>query len=294
MRRIPPIGLFCALFAASILLWWRPIAATLALAIHNDEYTHILIIVPVAAALVFLQRRSLKISSKVEWLSGTLFALAIAIFVLDTTGAFPQGYRLTLLIFALVLWWMASFALSFGWSAFRRVLFPLCFLFWIVPWPGDFLNYVVTLLQNYSASLTRVFFEIFGIPVLQQGVHLSIPGLNIEVAAECSSIRSSLILLVTSMLLAYICLRPNWKRTLVVLAAIPLSVFKNGVRIFTLAMLGVHVDPGFLTGRLHHEGGIVFFALALVILWVFVRLLERGESPSPPRSLPVRIAETSR
>ena len=45
------------------------------------------------------------------------------------------------------------------------------------------------------------------------------------------------------------------------IAAVPLSVGKNALRIFTLSMLAIHVDPSFLTGRLHREGGVVFFLL---------------------------------
>jgi exosortase/archaeosortase family protein len=62
------------------------------------------------------------------------------------------------------------------------------------------------------------------------------------------------------------------RKILVVLAAIPLSIARNGFRIFALSMLGIHVDPRFLFGSLHHRGGVVFFVLALAVilflLWV--------------------------
>jgi len=51
---------------------------------------------------------------------------------------------------------------------------------------------------------------------------------------------------------------------------------KNGIRIVTLTLLAVHVDPSFLTGQLHHDGGVVFFALALVMLAPVVVLLDKG------------------
>jgi exosortase/archaeosortase family protein len=97
------------------------------------------------------------------------------------------------------------------------------------------------------------------------------------VAEECSSIRSSLMLLVTGMVLAHLFLRSLWSKFLVVLAAVPLSVLKNGLRIFVLSMLGIHVDPGFLTGRLHREGGLIFFGIALLILFFLIRVLQRFE-----------------
>ena len=116
-----------------------------------------------------------------------------------------------------------------------------------------------------------------GVPVTQDGIVVSIPGLTLEVAQECSSARSSLMLIVTSMVLAHLFLRSFWRKTAVVLAAIPLSIAKNGFRIFVIAMLGTRVDPSFLHGKLHRHGGIVFFLLALFALVLLLWLLNRNE-----------------
>jgi exosortase/archaeosortase family protein len=111
---------------------------------------------------------------------------------------------------------------------------------------------------------------------------LSIPGLTLEVAKECSSIRSSLMLVVTTMVLAQLLLRSAWRKTLVVAVAVPLSVVKNGLRIFTIAMLGTRVDPGFLTGNLHHHGGVVFFLIALAGIFLLIWALRRAEGQIVP------------
>ena len=63
----------------------------------------------------------------------------------------------------------------------------------------------------------------------------------------------------------------------VVAFAIPLSVAKNGLRIFTIGMLGTRVDRSFLTGRFHHNGGIVFFLIALAVIFILLWILRRGE-----------------
>jgi len=106
---------------------------------------------------------------------------------------------------------------------------------------------------------------------------VSIPGLDIEVARDCSSIRSSLMLVVTTMVLAHLFLRSGWRKALLALAAIPLSVAKNGLRIFTIAELGTRIDPGFLNGKLHHNGGILFFGLSVVAVGVLLWILRRTE-----------------
>jgi exosortase len=189
----------------------------------------------------------------------------------------PTEIALSLSMLALVAWWIGTAIFCFGTKTFRSLLFPFLFLFWLVPFPAIVLNRIVSLLQQTSASMTYLLFAAVGVPVNQDGVLLSIPGLTIEVAKECSSIRSSLMLMVTSMVLAHLFLRSPWRKAAVVMAAIPLSVVKNAIRIFTLSMLGTRVDAGFLTGRLHHQGGIVFFLLSLVVLCALIWVLQKME-----------------
>jgi exosortase/archaeosortase family protein len=76
------------------------------------------------------------------------------------------------------------------------------------------------------------------------------------------------------MVLTHLLLRSPWRRWLVILLAMPLSVAKNAVRMVTLSLLGMHVDPSFLTGRLHDQGGIVFFSLSVIALWLLIRALQ--------------------
>jgi len=63
--------------------------------------------------------------------------------------------------------------------------------------------------------------------------------------------------------------------------AIPLSVAKNGLRIFVLGVLTTKVDPSFLTGRLHRQGGIIYFLLALLAIFGLLWILRRGENKRP-------------
>jgi exosortase/archaeosortase family protein len=85
-------------------------------------------------------------------------------------------------------------------------------------------------------------------------------------------------LVITTVFLSHLFLRSWWRRALLVAAAIPLSVAKNGLRIVTIAELGTRVDHGFLTGRLHHHGGIVFFGIAVVAVGALLFVLRRTES----------------
>lgn len=190
---------------------------------------------------------------------------------------FQTDVQLSLNMLALVAWWIGGFIFCFGTRAFRSALFPLCFLLWIVPIPQFWLDPIIRLLQEGSVKSAHLLLAATGAPVAEDGTQLTIPGLTIEVARECSSIRSSLMLVVTSMVLAQMLLRSAWQKTLVIAFAIPLSVAKNGLRIFVLAMLATRVDRSYLTGRLHHQGGIIYFLIALAVIFLLIWVARRGE-----------------
>jgi exosortase len=114
-------------------------------------------------------------------------------------------------------------------------------------------------------------------PSFREGIVLNIPNLTIEVAQECSSIRSSLVLIITTMVPAHLFLRTFWKQALLVALPVPLAVAKNAVRIVTIGLLGTLVDPGYRTGRLQTEGGMIFFCLALLIIGLLLWVMRRTE-----------------
>jgi len=270
---------FVVLLLASVALWLHPLASTLDLALESEAYTHILLILPLGLGLIYMRRQVMgshlepSVVAGASVLAGALLMTAAAKY----TSGLPGDIRLSLSMFALVAWWIGSVILCFGIQAFRSFLFPLCFLFLLVPLPTFVLDWVIAFLQHQSAVSARVLFRSVGVPVTQDGVTLSIPGLDIEVAHECSSIRSSLMLVVTTIILAQLFLRSWWRQVLLIVAAVPLSIAKNALRIVVIAELGTRVDPDYLTGSLHHHGGVVLFALSVVAVAALLLVLRKTE-----------------
>jgi exosortase/archaeosortase family protein len=104
-----------------------------------------------------------------------------------------------------------------------------------------------------------------------------LPGIVIIVAEECSGIRSTLVLFITSMLAGYLFLHTTWKRLALTLFVIPLAILRNGFRIFTIAMLCVHVNPNMLHSPIHQRGGPIFFALSLIPFFALLFWLKKKE-----------------
>jgi exosortase len=288
MSRLPRGLTFTVLCAVSLIAWMRPLLATFSLATLDDQYTHIFLIIPAAIALIVQRWRER--SYQPQFCSGAAALLLLSIFT-STLGWLAGGsseIRLGIEMTGLVVWWIGSFLLCFGRSALDSFRFPLFFLFAAVPIPSILLDRIVAGLQQASILAAQFLFLLFRIPVLRDGTMLTIPGLDIDVTPECSSIRSSLMLLVTTMVLAHLLLNKTWRQVLVVAIAIPLSVAKNGLRIFVIGMLGSRVDPAYLTGNLHRHGGIVFFLIALAAIFLLLWFLRRGEERAPSTLIPQR------
>jgi exosortase/archaeosortase family protein len=97
-------------------------------------------------------------------------------------------------------------------------------------------------------------------------------------------IRSTFALVLVSVLAGYVLLRSPVGRICLALAAIPIGIFKNAVRIVALSYLGVYVDRAYLEGRLHHQyGGLIFSSLSLLLVIPLIILLRRLEAGSKPR-----------
>jgi len=270
---------FSALIAASIAIWWRPLLATAHLALSSDAHTHILLVVPISLALIYLACRG-SVPEARRSPSG-IYLLAIALllrlFVMWSALPLSTNDRVSLSMFGLVVSWLGSVLVCFGMETLRSLLFPLCFLVLVVPYPDRVLTGVVEFLQNSSAWATEFLFRLAHVPVTRDGILLSIPGLDIEVAQECSSIRSSMMLLLITLVLAHVFLNSWWRKILLVLAVVPLSVVKNAIRIFTIGELGTRVDPSYLDGRLHRNGGIVFLSFAVLAVILLLWVLRRRE-----------------
>ena len=288
MNKLTPELRFLLLCGVSLVAGWRSLGEAAALAWRDDGYSHILLVLPIAAGLVSLEWRSWKTVAEANFRIGAvLLGAAVVVAGLAWRGSswLHPDERLSVSVLALVTWWIGAFVLCFGTRVSKAALFPLAFLLLMVPFPRSVLDWIIHLLQQWSTYAARLLFVVAGVPVAQDGFRLSIPDLTVEVAKECSSIRSSSMLLVTTIVLAQLFLRSPWRKALVIALAVPVSVAKNGLRIFTIAMLGTRVDPGFLTGKLHHNGGVIFFLIALAAMFLVLRLLQRGEKPTAGQAL---------
>jgi exosortase len=270
---------FTLLLGALAAVFHHSLATLIGSSLSVDQYSHVLLVVPVSLALLYLEREHIAAVASYSLAGAALLILLLAAF------AATRGYRsslspdnaLSLSVLFFVACSVAAFIFCFGPPAFRPARFPLLFLFLMVPFPDALLRGSITLLQNGSAEATAALFKLANIPFTREGVFLLLPRATIEIASECSGIRSSLVLFITSLVLGKMFLNSGWTRTTLAIAVLPLTIAKNGLRIFVLSMLGMYADPSFLSGSLHRKGGILFFALAFGCLLLLIRVLQKFE-----------------
>jgi exosortase len=194
-----------------------------------------------------------------------------------------QNDYASLTTFSVILSWIGGFILFYGTQAFRMAIFPLLFLVFMIPIPSILMEKMISILLAGSTAATHMLFNFTGIPFLKEGSVFHLPGMSIQVAKECSGIRSSLGLFITGILAGHLFLRTGWKKLILVLFVYPITVLKNGIRIVTLSSLAVYVDERFITQSfLHRSGGFLFYIPALILLGIVIWWLRKTEA-SPSR-----------
>lgn len=290
---------FAFLLAASCLLFRMPLKNLAVFATTHDYGSHIFLIVPISVYLIYLRRGQVFSEVQSDVLPSSILFLAAGALksVADTFNARGGSDYLWLEVVAVLLFWTAVFIVCYGIHAFRAAFFPFFFLLLIVPAPDFLMQKAISSLQEGSATVAFWLFKILNVPVFREGLVFHIPTLDLEVAKECSGIRSSVVLLITTLLLGEFLLRTFWSKTILVVSLIPIVILKNGLRIVTISMLTIYVNRGFLYGWLHKSGGIVFYLLGLLALVPMFKLLKTleirsiGLTPTAPSTKGVLVSK---
>ena len=289
-RQLRLLGICTALLAACFA---KPLLALLRLALHSELYSHIPLIPLVSLYLAWSERRSLPGESRPDRKPAALLLGAGLLSILGY--AWTLHSQVNLLAVDALAWTTVSFLFFFlgacflclGRPALRVLAFPLGFLVFVVPLPNVVETGLVSFLQHASADVAEVLFGLVGTPVFRNDVQFQLPGFALQVAPECSGIRSTLVLFITSFVAGQLFLRSPLKRGLLAFAVIPLGILRNAVRIVTIGELCVHVSPDMLDSDLHHRGGPYFFLVTLVpffgLLYALRRLDLKGKGSSNVR-----------
>ena len=252
-------------FAPSLALVWDAW-------LTSEEYSHGLLMPVVGAYLLWLRWPTLARIPPTGTYAGLVplvCAVALAaIGLLAATQALTQ-YACLLALLALV-----YTALGPVWL--RAVLFPVALLALTIPLPAFIYNSLSLTLQLWSSALGVLFIRSIGITVFLDGNVIDLRALKLQVAEACNGLRYLFPMVALSVLMAYLYQAAMWKRAILVLAALPIAVLMNGLRIAMIGYLVEHHGPSMAEGFVHDLQGWGIFMASFGLLIVLVLVLERS------------------
>lgn len=165
--------------------------------------------------------------------------------------------------FALVAGLVSLIWLVLGNQFMRNMLFPLLFLFLMVPFGEDF----VPLLMEYTASFTVAMLRLTGISVYREGLHFFLTSGQWSVVEACSGIRYLIASFTLGLIYAYINYTKHWKRAIFIVLSVLVPILANGLRAYMIVMIGHLSGMKLATGVDHIIYGWLFFGLVMLILF---------------------------
>jgi exosortase C (VPDSG-CTERM-specific) len=255
----------------------QPLLVLISYVAGSQLHSYILLVPFVSAYLLYIRRNQLPKNYGTDLLLGSVFlAVGLGLFAFTSWLCFAgQALEINGRIVLLTLSFLCCIAAGgfffFGRDWMRAAAFPLAYLIFMVPMPDAMADALELASKSAAAEVANVLFHLSGTPFLRAGPIFQLPNITIEVAQECSGIRSSWVLFMTSILAANLFLKTPWRRFALVAFVIPLGILRNGFRILVIGLLCVNVGPQMIHSLIHRRGGPLFFVLSLIpfllVLW---------------------------
>ena len=265
----PGYALIALALAAAVLLFSQAIQQLYAIWNLQPEYSYGILIPLVTVFLIWRERDRLRgVPFTGSWLGLVLIVTGLALRLIGQLGTMPAvvHYALLLVLYGLVL------ALT-GPVLFRRLLMPLLILVFMVPLPPIFSEQLSLELQLLSSQIGVWVIRAAGVSVFLEGNIIDLGGYQLEVAEACSGLRYLFPLMTLSFLVAYVFGGPLWKRAVVFLSSVPITVLMNSLRIGLIGITVEHWGSRMAEGFLHEfEGWAVFMLSSALVLLIAVGL----------------------
>ena len=250
----------------------------------GSQCGHGWLVVLISGWFIYRKREELKRKAGRTWWPGALGVLLA--FALAWVGARIQQPRLGVL--AMMLTIVAAPAWLFGWRVGRSLLFPAAYLVWSMPM--SFLINATLPLRLIASTSAAALLNGIGIGVVRNGTAIisTTPGrMAIDVAAACSGLQSIIALLALTCAYAYVSHRRLWARGMMTVAAVPLAIIGNIVRILVVAIVALTWGQEKAVAFSHDYSGYVVFVVAVLLMTMLSMRVKRWENKARPAAAEV-------
>jgi exosortase len=163
----------------------------------------------------------------------------------------------------------------FGGRFTKAVWLPLAYLIFMIPLPAIVWNRIAFPMQLFASALTEDVVQLIGIPILREGNVLHLAQASLEVVDACSGLRSLVNILGLAVGLGFIMNKEAWKRWALFLAAFPIAVIVNIIRLSGTAMLASRYGSDVAQGFLHDFSGWLVFVAGILLLLLVQSVLSK-------------------
>jgi exosortase D (VPLPA-CTERM-specific) len=240
--------------------------------IGSQDYSHGLFVPLISLLLVWQARHRIAATGhRTSWWGLALVSLGLLLCVI---GEFATLYILQHLSLWVVI--VGLVIALIGFHGARTIAFPLAYLLSSIPLPMFFYAGLSSRLQLWSSALGVGWLQLVGVTAFREGNVIDLGPVQLQVVEACSGIRYLLPLTSLALLCAYLFKDRMWKRVLLVISSIPISILINGFRIGMIGVLVEWYGEGAAEGFSHlFEGWVLFMAsLGLLILemWLLAKI----------------------
>lgn len=233
------------------------------------DYSHGFLVPLFSLFLIWDRRKSIRATPvRQSWAGIPLILFAIAVLILGVYGVDLFTSRISFVLLMAGLIWTFS-----GRAMLRELRFPLLVLLLAIPFPEIVFNKITFPLQLMASHVASDILPFLGVPTLQDGNVIQLPVMKLEVAEACSGIRSLMSLFALAIFYGYFLEKSTLRRTLLALAAIPIAVAANVVRIVGTGLCVQYWNPDKAVGFFHEFSGWVMFVVSLCCLYLVHRLM---------------------
>ena len=264
-------GVFVTLYARTFSGLWATWAT-------NENYSHGPLVPLTSLALVWLRWDKLRaLPVRADGRGLWLVALGCGMqFMGVRADLFTlQGWSVLAVLFGLSLTFL-------GTAVTRLLAFPIGYLGFMLTFPPVVMNTLNFALKELAVNVSVAGARLLGAQFERDGMQLFFASGELRVEAPCSGLRSLVALVATGTLFAYFQRGGPWRRAAVLLAAIPIALAGNIVRLLLLLVAASMRGVTWATGYFHDVTGYVMYAVALALLIGLRTLLtprdrERGQ-----------------
>ena len=175
--------------------------------------------------------------------------------------------------YALILWIGGMLLISFGWSTGKHFWPGVVHLVYMLPLPGVIYYKTTTYLQLVSSELGVWFLRLLDVPVFLDGNIIDLGVTKLHVAEACSGLRYMFPIMSFSYIFAALYRGPMWHKATLLLAAVPIAIVMNSVRIAIAGIVVQHYGDAWLEGFTHFFEGWVIFLACIILLFALAWML---------------------